>query len=146
MDRSKLHNTLDHVRHALLGHRTQSAGDQYGTLIGAELTDHARKLWEQHQGSTIDHIGDAINAAIFAANHAGAALFCLLQKTILSDTEHQAARPAFDVMATCSGGLICAYQMARCSSSYNASLPTGSTSNDFAAASEDACAARRSRW
>lgn len=48
-DRGKLHNTPDHVRRALLGHRTQSANDHYGALIGAELTDHASKLWGELQ-------------------------------------------------------------------------------------------------
>lgn len=44
------------------------------------------------------HSDEAINAAIFAADQARAALFCLLQKPILSDTERQAARLAFNVM------------------------------------------------
>ncbi len=44
-DRGKLHNIPDHVRRALMGHRTQSANDAYGALIGAELREHARSLW-----------------------------------------------------------------------------------------------------
>lgn len=45
-DRGKLHNIPDHVRRALMGHRTQPANDAYGALIGSDLRDHARSLWE----------------------------------------------------------------------------------------------------
>ena len=44
-DRGRLHGTPDHVRRALLGHRTQSANNHYGALIGIELRDHARHAW-----------------------------------------------------------------------------------------------------
>ncbi len=44
-DRGKLHGTPDYVRRALLGHRTQSANNHYGALIGTELRDYARDSW-----------------------------------------------------------------------------------------------------
>ncbi|WP_220750609.1 MULTISPECIES: tyrosine-type recombinase/integrase [Jannaschia] len=44
-DRGKLAGTPDHVRRALLGHRTQTANDQYGALIGVELRAHAKPCW-----------------------------------------------------------------------------------------------------
>lgn len=44
-DRGRLQGTPDHVRRALLGHRTQRANDQYGALIGVELREHAQKAW-----------------------------------------------------------------------------------------------------
>lgn len=44
-DRGKQAGTPDHVRRALLGHRTQSANDEYGLLLGDELLTHARHCW-----------------------------------------------------------------------------------------------------
>lgn len=35
----------DRVRRALLGHRTQSANNRYGHLIGYELRDFAHRVW-----------------------------------------------------------------------------------------------------
>ncbi len=38
--------TPDRIRRCLLGHRTQRANDHYGELVGYELRDHARAIWE----------------------------------------------------------------------------------------------------
>lgn len=44
-DRGRLQGIPDHVRRALLGHRTQRANDCYGALIGHELHAFARQAW-----------------------------------------------------------------------------------------------------